>query len=161
MRAAVLAAFALILWFLLSNEFHYWSIIMGIVFCAAVSVYSYNIFYEKEIYYRSDFIIRFEFFLLYLILFVYQSYAASFELIYRIITGKYQPGTVRIKTRLRSKIGRVFLANTISMVPGTLSLWLDDSNIYIHWFDVKTTHSVKAGYIIKKDFEKILGKIFG
>lgn len=159
-RLAVLAVFCFVLWLILSNELNIWSASAGILFSVAASFYAYKIFYEEGEYSRSDFIIRFEFFLLYLFLFVIQSYVAGFELIYRMITGKYRPATIRIRTRLNSKMGRVFLANTITMIPGTLSLWLDNKHIYVHWFDAKTSHTVNAGHLIKQDFEKILERIF-
>lgn len=150
-----------LLWLLLSRELHFLSLLAGVVFSIVAALYSYSVFFEKEHFYRSDFLIRVEFFLLYAVLLFIQSYVASFELIYRIISGKYNPGIVRIKIRLRSSIGKAFLANTISMIPGTLSVWLEGSHIYIHWFDKKSDHSVKAGKIIKQDFERILQRIFG
>ncbi len=160
-RFTILALFCFVLWLILSSELNVWSISIGILFSLAASYYSYEIFYEKTEYNRSDFLIRFEYFFVYVFLFVIQSYIASFELIYLIITRKHNPGTVRIKTRLKSQIGRVFLANTITMIPGTLSLWLDNNHIFVHWFDIKTSHSKKAGHIIKQNFEQILEKIFG
>jgi multicomponent Na+:H+ antiporter subunit E len=160
-RAAILVVLCFILWLLLSRELHFWALFAGIVFSILAALYSHQVFFEKEHFYRSDLIIRIEFFFLYGVLLLFQSYAASFELIYRIITGKYAPGMVRIKIRLRSSIGKAFLANTISMIPGTLAVWLEGNHIYVHWFDKKSDHSVKAGSIIKQDFERLLQRIFG
>ncbi len=89
------------------------------------------------------------------------SYLAAAELAGRILTGRYHPGTVRIRTRLRSRLGRVVLANAITLVPGTLSVWLRDRHIYVHWFTVKTRHSVRAGRLIKDRLERVLAKVFG
>jgi multicomponent Na+:H+ antiporter subunit E len=160
-RAVVLFLLCFLLWMVLAKELHILAIIVGAVFSSIATLYSYSIFFEKSVYYRSDLIIRLEFFILYAFLLVVQSYLASFELIYRIIKGNYRPGVVRIKIRLRSQIGRTFLANTISMIPGTLSLWLEGSHIYVHWFDQKTDHSIKAGIMIKQNFEQIIQRIFG
>ena len=160
-RATVLFIFCLLLWGILSKELHLWGLIAGIAFSILASLYSYKVFFEKTIYHRSDLIIRIEFFFLYAVLLILQSYLATFELIYRMIRGNYSSGVVRIKIRLRSQIGRTFLANTISLIPGTLSFWLEGGHLYVHWFDKKTDHSVKAGVMIKQDFEQIIQKIFG
>jgi multicomponent Na+:H+ antiporter subunit E len=145
----------------LSREFSILSLSAGILFSILAAMYSYSVFFEKEHFYRSDLLIRVEFFFLYAVLLIVQSYLASFELIYRILSGRYNSGIVRIRVRLRSSIGKAFMANTISMIPGTLSIWLESSHIYIHWFDKKTDHSMKAGDIIKQNFERILQRIFG
>jgi len=160
-RALILMVLCYILWLLISNDYHYLSLIIGIIFSLAATLYSHDIFFENEVFPRRNLIIRFEYFLLFMLIFIIQSYLASFELIYRIITGKYQPSIIRIKTRLQSQLGKAFLANTITMIPGTLSLWLDGNHIYIHWFNTKTTHSIKASSLIKQNIENILEKIFG
>ncbi len=160
-RVAILIILCFLLWLLLSREINFWSLSAGVVFSILAALYSYPVFFEKGQFYRSDLIIRVEFFFLYIVMLIIQSYLASFELIYRIITGRYEPGMVRIKIRLRSRIGKAFLANTISMIPGTLSVWLEGSNIYVHWFDKKSDHSIKAGKLIKQDFERIFQRIFG
>ncbi len=159
-RTVILLMFCFILWMLLSLEWNILSLTGGFFLSIIASIYSYNIFFAEE-YYRSDLFIRVEYFLLYAIILVIQSYYASFELMYRIVSGNYKPQTVRIRLRLHSKIGRTFMANTISMIPGTLSLWLEGNHIFVHWFDCKTDHSTKAGIIIKQDFERILQRIFG
>jgi len=90
-----------------------------------------------------------------------QSYAAGLNLVVRMITGRYRPGLVRIRTRLRSRVGQTLLANTISLIPGTLSLWMADRHIIVHWFDMKTDHGMKAGRLIKQDVERYLERLFG
>ncbi len=160
-RVVILVILCFLLWLVLSREFNILSLSAGFIFSFLAALYSYSVFFEKEHFYRSDLLIRVEFFILYGILLIIQSYLASFELIYRILSGRYKPGVVRIRIRLRSSIGKAFMANTISMIPGTLSIWLESSHIYVHWFDKKTDHSLRAGYIIKQNFERILQRIFG
>ncbi len=90
-----------------------------------------------------------------------QSYIAGIELIGRMISGRYRPGLIRIQTRLRSRLGRTLLANTISLIPGTLSVWMDGNHIYVHWFDLKTDHQLRAGRLIKEQPEHYLKRLFG
>ena len=70
------------------------------------------------------------------------------------------PGVIRIKTKIRSDIGRTLLANSISLLPGTLSLWMEGPYIYVHWYSRKTINSIHAGRIIKNRLEKLLLRIF-
>lgn len=55
-----------------------------------------------------------------------------------------------------------FLANSITLTPGTMSVDVDKENsiLYIHWIDVKTKDVESATKIIVERFEKILKKIF-
>jgi len=45
------------------------------------------------------------------------------------------PKIVKIKTDINSKVARVFLANSITLTPGTLSIDLEDEYLYIHVVD--------------------------
>ena len=55
-----------------------------------------------------------------------------------------------------------FLANSITLTPGTMSVDIDKNNgiLYIHWIDVKTKDVESATRIIVDRFEKVLKKIF-
>lgn len=72
-----------------------------------------------------------------------------------------KPGVVRIRTRLKSPIGRLALANTIALTPGSLVLDLKDDLLYIHWLDVKSTDVGVASAAMAGPFEKHLEKVFG
>ncbi|AOF91652.1 Na+/H+ antiporter subunit E [Sinorhizobium sp. RAC02] len=72
-----------------------------------------------------------------------------------------RPGIVKINVRLRSPIGRVALANSIALTPGSLVMDITDDAMFIHWLDVKTTDPEKATGMIAGPFEKHLGAVFG
>lgn len=72
-----------------------------------------------------------------------------------------KPGVVRVRTRLKSPIGRLALANTIALTPGSLVLDLKDDLLYIHWLDVKSTDVEVASAAMAGPFEKHLEKVFG
>jgi len=71
------------------------------------------------------------------------------------------PGIVRIKTRLRSRVGRLALANSIALTPGSLVMDIKGDTLFIHWLDVKTTDTDEATRLIAKPFEEHLEKVFG
>lgn len=59
---------------------------------------------------------------------------ANIEVAYRVLTGKINPAVVKLDTNLKSPVGTFFLANSITLSPGTFSLELNekDNSIYIH-----------------------------
>lgn len=72
-----------------------------------------------------------------------------------------KPGIVRIRTRLKSPIGRLALANTIALTPGSLVIDFQGETLYIHWLDVQTTDPDKATEALAGPFETHLEKVFG
>lgn len=72
-----------------------------------------------------------------------------------------RPGIVRIKTRLRTPVGRLALANSIALTPGSLVVDIEGDNLFIHWLDVKTTDPDEATRAIAGAFEDHLEKTFG
>ena len=71
------------------------------------------------------------------------------------------PGIVKVKTKLKSKTGRMVLANSITLTPGTLSVDVKDDFYYIHWIDVTAKDVEGASKEIVAGFEKYLEVIFG
>ena len=72
-----------------------------------------------------------------------------------------KPGIVKIKTKLKTRVGRLALANSIALTPGSLVIDVNDEYLFIHWLDVKTTDTDEATRAIASAFEKHLGKTFG
>ena len=72
------------------------------------------------------------------------------------------PGIVKVKVELKTDTALTFLANSITLTPGTMSVDIDKENgiLYIHWINVKTKDIESATRIIVERFEKILKKIF-
>jgi multicomponent Na+:H+ antiporter subunit E len=72
-----------------------------------------------------------------------------------------KPGIVKVRTRLQSPIGRLALANSIALTPGSLVMDIRDDTLFIHWLDVKTTDIDQATQALVIPFEKHLEKVFG
>ena len=71
------------------------------------------------------------------------------------------PGIVEIKTSLQSPIGRLALANSITLTPGTLVVDMRGDSLFIHWINVTATDPVAATQEIAGHFEKYLKVIYG
>jgi multicomponent Na+:H+ antiporter subunit E len=72
-----------------------------------------------------------------------------------------KPGIVKIKTRLKTPLGRLSLANSIALTPGSLVVDIEGDTLFVHWLDVKTTDPDEATRIIAGPFEEHLEKVFG
>lgn len=71
------------------------------------------------------------------------------------------PGIVKVRTRLQSRTGRLVLANSITLTPGTLVVDIDDDTLYVHWIDVATHDPEEATRAIAAKFEKHLEVMYG
>lgn len=71
------------------------------------------------------------------------------------------PGIVEVKTRLKTPVGRLALANSIALTPGSLVVDMEGDTLTVHWLDVQTTDTEEATRIIAGPFEADLEKTFG
>lgn len=71
------------------------------------------------------------------------------------------PAIVKIKTRLKTPVGRLALANSIALTPGSLVVDLEGDTLTVHWLDVQTTDPEEAARLIAGPFESDLEKTFG
>ncbi|PIU25262.1 MAG: cation:proton antiporter [Candidatus Infernicultor aquiphilus] len=104
------------------------------------------------------------FFAYYLPIFLWECFKANLDVAYRVLHPRLpiNPGIVKVKVELKTDTALTFLANSITLTPGTMSVDIDKENgiLYIHWINVKTKDIESATRIIVERFEKILKKIF-
>lgn len=105
---------------------------------------------------------RIWYFLVYTAAFVYEMIKANIGMLRYVYSPRIaiKPGVVEVKTRLRSPIGRLALANSIALTPGSLVLDLEDEKLFIHWLDVPTDDPQEAKRLITGPFEDHLEKVF-
>ena len=100
----------------------------------------------------------------YIPVFLWECVKANVDVAYRVIHPQLpiKPGIVKVKTNLKTDTALTFLANSITLTPGTLSVDIDRDNgvLYVHWIDVKAKDTEAATKIIVERFEKILKRIF-
>lgn len=87
---------------------------------------------------------------------------ANLDVAKRVLDPKLpiNPGIVKIPTALKGDVGKLILANSITLTPGTISIDADSENVYIHWIDVKGKNSEEYQSHVSSSFEKILRRIF-
>lgn len=71
------------------------------------------------------------------------------------------PGIVKVRTKLKSRMGRMLLANSITLTPGTLTVELAGEWLYIHWVTVDSTDIEAATASIVSGFEHYLEVMYG
>ena len=88
---------------------------------------------------------------------------ANFDVAGRIVRRRIplRPGVVAVRTKLRSRLGRMILANSITLTPGTLSVDIVGDTLYVHWIDVSATDRDGATRAIVSGFERYLEVICG
>jgi len=98
----------------------------------------------------------------YLVIFLVALIKSNFHVAKIVIqpTINVNPGIVKFKSKLESDFGKMVLANSITLTPGTLSVDVIEDTFYIHWLEV-TEHSEEGIYsAIAEEFENKLIKIF-
>lgn len=109
--------------------------------------------------------LRYWYFLIYYLpKFLWECFKSNVDVAYRVLHPKLpiNPGIVKVKTSLKTDIALTFLANSITLAPGTMSVDIDKDNgiLYVHWIDIKATDVESATKIVVGRFEKTLKKIF-
>ncbi len=110
---------------------------IGVVLSLIVGIVARTIFMKQN--YRMANPVRWIMFIVYLFPFLYAMAKANVDVAYRVITGRINPGIVRIDPKFKTDLGVTMLANSITLTPGTLSVDIDEDskNLYIHWINVK------------------------
>ncbi|MGA7180828.1 MAG: Na+/H+ antiporter subunit E [Thiobacillaceae bacterium] len=91
----------------------------------------------------------------YLSYFFSQLALSNFDVARRVIspTLPINPGLVEVRTGLKSELGRMLLANSITLTPGTLTVEAEGDRLLIHWIDCPpdcdlecATRAIAAGF---------------
>ena len=63
---------------------------------------------------------------------------ANLDVACRVITGRIRPGIVRVKSGMKTDMGALLLANSITLTPGTLTVNIEDgtNDLFIHMINV-------------------------
>jgi len=128
---------------------------------AIIALYSVGKYYIEDIS-RLFHPHRYFWFILYLLIFIWECLKANIDVAYRVLHPKLpiKPGIVKVKTSLKTKIGRTTLANSITMTPGTITVDIIDEHIYVHWIYVYSDDPEKCREKIAGRFEKYIKRIF-
>ncbi len=101
--------------------------------------------------------------IVYIFYFLWQLLKANIDVAFRVLHPKLpiEPGIVRVTTNLKTPLGRLLLANSITLTPGTITVESDGENFYVHWIKVEGIHDKERTKKIVAGFEGFLEVICG
>lgn len=156
----VYCVIAFLIWLGVTWSIHYQSVVAGLAVVILSAVLFGGYFTSEPRKFLQPH--RWVWFLAYLPVFLWYMFRANVDVAYRVLHPErpINPGIVKIRTVLKTDIGRTFLANSITLTPGTMTAEVDGEYLYIHWIDVRSTDIDEASKIIARPFERFLTRIF-
>ncbi len=158
----ILFILAFLIWSFLGWPPDIQHLIVGILVSGFVAFMTGDMFVKRPHVFRH--VSRYFWFLYYIPLFVWECIKANVDVAFRVSHPNLpiRPGIVKVKTTLKSDTALTFLANSITLTPGTMSVDIEpeDGFLYIHWINVQDKDIQKATEIIVKKFEAVLRRIF-
>ena len=158
----ILFILAFLVWALLCWAPDWQHLLIGFFVAWVVSFLTGDMFVKRPGLFKN--IRRYLWFIYYVPIFLWECFKANIDVAFRVGHPDIliHPGIVKVKTSLKSDTGLTFLANSITLTPGTLSVDVDRENgyLYVHWIEVKHKDVEEATKIIVERFERILRRIF-
>ncbi|MBU1093937.1 MAG: Na+/H+ antiporter subunit E [Firmicutes bacterium] len=150
----------LFLTYLLLAEFSLYEVALGAIVSAVLTL-----ILVKFVNFTIDIMLPVKlvkFVFIYLPVFIWKLILANFDVARRVLSPKIplNPGIVKIPTALKGDFGKLTLANSITLTPGTLSIDIEGDYLYVHTVDVKGHTEEENQKLISGPFENILGGIF-
>jgi multicomponent Na+:H+ antiporter subunit E len=143
----------LLLWLLLTASFALDELVSGTIISLVISLISAP---KMKILNGLRFHLGFILGLLrYLAYFFVALFKANFDLAKRVLSPNMNihPRMVEIETTMQSDLGKLFLANSITLTPGTLTVDVYHNRMLVHWIDCPknvdietTTHAVVSKF---------------
>lgn len=98
---------------------------------------------------------------IYLMVFLWQLIRSNLDIARRVLSPSLpiNPGIVKVQTQLQSPVGKLLLANSITLTPGTLTLDVVGDSLFVHWVDVKGSDVNAATQAIVAGFERTLMEV--
>lgn len=160
MRKIILILFSFAVWLLLTWTLNWQNLIAGGLVSITVGLIFGNLTVSAPA--KVFQLQRWFWFIVYIPVFLWEMAKANLDVAYRVLHPKMpiNPGIVKVKTKIQSEMGRTFLANSITLTPGTFTVDIKDELLYIHWINVKYQDVDEASKEIVGRFENFLLKIF-
>jgi multicomponent Na+:H+ antiporter subunit E len=149
-----------ILWLLLTWTINVQHLLVGVLLSFVTTLVFGSLFIKEP--HKIFQLHRWFWFLCYVPFFVWECIKANFDVAYRVVHPlmPIKPGIVKVRTELKSDIAKTFLANSITLTPGTMTVAIEGEYLYIHWINVEAMDVEGASRRIVKVFEPLIKKIF-
>ena len=163
MKPLTCVVMVLVTWLLLSWPFHAGGaqdVFAGVLFAVLIALFLSDIYPQRPLRLLDP--RRWFWMALYLPYFFYYCLKANLDVAYRVLHPDVpiRPGIVKVRTTLTSEMAKTFLANSITLTPGTLTIDIDGNDLYIHWIHIYTDDPAARTAEICGRFEPLLRRIF-
>ncbi|MEY8522036.1 sodium:proton antiporter [bacterium 1XD8-76] len=145
----------LLIWFVFNGKITPEITMLGIILCSCIYLFmckfmGYSV--RKDI----ALIKKSVYFFYYIVVLIVEIIKANLQVIHFVLNDReiVEPVIVEHRTRLRTNLGRVILANSITLTPGTITVSLEGNELVIHCLD-----STMAEGIEDTIFERLLEKM--
>jgi len=150
----------LVLWILLSGKFDVFHLSLGVISCALVSYFSSDLLFPNPDLSLGKLIRTWLRFVSYIPWLMYQIFLANLHLLYLAFHPRMMdlidPQIIKFKTRLSSDLSRLTFANSITLTPGTISIYASSAGYFrVHAIDAKSAEGLPG------EMEKRIAKVFG
>jgi len=129
------------LWLILSGQYDFFHISLGVLSCSIVTVFSGDFLFAGS---RVPGLIRLGFRIaLYIPWLLYQIILANFHILYLVFHPRMMdlidPSIVRFHSSLKDELSLVLFANSITLTPGTITVYVSvDGDFQVHSIDKKS-----------------------
>lgn len=127
-------------------------VIAGVIFAFTCRFMDYSVKKEKRLYRRIFKMLR------YIFVLVREIIKANFAVIHMILSEKeeVEPALVSFHTEMKTQAGKAFLANAITLTPGTITVTLEDQEYLVHCLDESLAAGMDSSVLadLLKDMEK-------
>ncbi len=158
----ILFIIAFIVWMLLGWPPDMQHALVGVLVAGLVAFLTGDMFTRRPHHFIHP--ARYLWFGYYVPLFLWECLKANIDVALIVINPKLpiNPGIVKVKTTLKSDTALTFLANSITLTPGTFCVDIkpEEGILYIHCIDVQSQDLTVATKLIVSKFEKVLARIF-
>ena len=142
------------IWIVFSGQFDAFHLALGLISTALVTAISSNFFFadrSRGTGARIQEIIRLPWYLCWML---YQILLSNLHILKLALSPgdlpEVQPRLVRIKTELKTDFAKWFLANSITLTPGTITIDIEGDELLIHSISEATTTGVKDDAMQRK-----------
>ncbi len=145
------------LWVIFNGAFSLEICLFGVVVAAAMFWFvckfmDYSLAQEKTIYLRIGKMLH------YVYILVMEIMKANLAVVHMILSEREEPKPVLVHfdTDMQTPTGRAFLANAITLTPGTITVTLEDSDYMVHCLDESLAEGIDRSVFVDllKDLER-------
>ena len=160
LRLILTASALFIVWMLFTGSVRPFSLLAGAAGSVFIAALTYDVFIARDQANLRYFIPNPIQLIIYLGVLVSALLHSSIRMLRAVMDGEVSPRIVHFRTRLRSDLARMVLANSITLTPGTITLDLNDDHLTVHWLFCNTTHMRSAGETVKGRLEQFLARVW-